>query len=164
MADTEEREFISPPIDEEPDTETEEESISTARRSGILEATGAIELDDTMPLAATADAFAVQSLAALAADWGIGPLRISASVSGGTVSVTVTLSGVRIGGAKLSVAKPSFKVSANVALAKAELEVAADFKRNALLVKGKVCIRVPKLGIPPFKWKCRKFHVTILRW
>jgi hypothetical protein len=159
MADIDEREFFSPPVDEEPDTEVDVESATRAARTGILEASGAVEVDEATPLAATADAFAAQSLAAISADWGVGPLRIAARVSGSSVSVAVSLGGVRIANAKLSAGKPSFKVSANVGLAKAELRVVADFKRRVVVATGKVCVRVP-----PFRWKCRSFNVTILRW
>jgi hypothetical protein len=134
----------------------EDEVQLSAEAFGVLSSEGS---DEIGPQSIDADALANEMLAASGVDWGLGPLRIEARLSGATIRVTISLLGVRIASATLSTRNPTLRVSANVQAARAEVEVRADFTRRTLSVAGRVCVRVP-----PFRWRCRSFRLIILRW
>lgn len=138
------------------ETFEEDEVQPTAEAFGVLSSEGC---DEIGPQSIDTDALSTEMLSTTGVDWSFGPLRIVAQLSGATITVTISLLGLRIASATLSASNPTLRVSANIQAARAEVEVSADFARRTLSVAGRACVR-----IPPFRWRCRSFRLTILRW
>jgi hypothetical protein len=134
-----------------------QEEIYEEDKYGVLSSEGSGELGPQMM---DADVLATEMLVRSEVGWSFGPLRIEASFRGTTVSVTIYLLGVRVASATLDARNPALRVSVNLGVARVrDLEVRADFTQRTLSAAGRVCVRMP-----PFRWRCRSFRVTILRW
>ena len=96
----------------------------------------------------------------LSACFDIGPLKVCATrVTAEAIHVEVKLAGVRIARGTISLDSPRICASANAGLAKVSLCVEADFAKQEVWVRGKLCVREILGG-----WSCRKFSTKILSW